>query len=79
MIVLAELALQVLLSVVVRLKITPEVREFYKQLASAGGHARAKKYDHATLSRWAKRGGRPKKDALARNGISKPTKSRSQI
>jgi general stress protein YciG len=43
------------------LKITPEVREFYKQLASEGGKARAKKYDHATLSEWAKRGGRPRK------------------
>jgi len=43
------------------LKITPEVRKFYKQLASEGGKARAKKYDHATLSEWAKRGGRPRK------------------
>jgi hypothetical protein len=43
------------------LKITPAVRKFYKQLASAGGKARAKKYDHATLSEWAKRGGRPRK------------------
>ena len=43
------------------LRITPEIREFYKQLTSMGGKARAKKYDHATLSAWAKRGGRPKK------------------
>jgi hypothetical protein len=43
------------------LKITPEVRKFYKQLAREGGKARAKKYDHATLSEWAKRGGRPRK------------------
>jgi hypothetical protein len=48
-----------------RLKITPEIREFYKELASEGGKARAKKYDHATLSKWAKRGGRPKKSAKA--------------
>jgi hypothetical protein len=32
-----------------------------KQLASKGGKARAKKYDQATLSEWAKLGGRPKK------------------
>jgi hypothetical protein len=43
------------------LKITPAVRKFYKQLASVGGKARAKKYDHATLSEWAKRGGRPRR------------------
>ena len=49
------------------LKITPEVRKFYKQLASEGGKARAKKYDHATLSEWAKRGGRPKKVADTRD------------
>jgi transposase-like protein len=45
------------------LKITPEVRDFYKQLTSMGGKARAKKYDHATLSEWAKRGGRPRKNS----------------
>jgi hypothetical protein len=51
------------------LKITPEVREFYKQLASVGGKARAKKYDHATLSKWAKLGGRPRKqDAQTKRG-----------
>ena len=44
------------------LKITPAVRKFYKQLASIGGKARANKYDHETLSQWAKRGGRPRKD-----------------
>jgi hypothetical protein len=55
-------------------KITPDVRKFYKQLASLGGKARAKKYDHAILSEWAKRGGRPKKDANARNETNKPTK-----
>jgi hypothetical protein len=32
-----------------------------RQLASAGGKARAMKYDRATLSKWAKLGGRPKK------------------
>jgi hypothetical protein len=44
-----------------RLKITPEIRKFYKQLASEGGKARAAKYNHKTLSDWAKRGGRPRK------------------
>jgi hypothetical protein len=50
------------------LKITREVRKFYKQLASEGGKARAKKYDHATLSEWAKRGGRPKKSTATHEG-----------
>jgi hypothetical protein len=53
------------------LKITPAVRKFYKQLASVGGKARAKKYDHATLSEWAKLGGRPRKqDAQGERGYS---------
>jgi hypothetical protein len=37
------------------------IRLVQRKLASAGGKARAKKYDRATLSKWAKRGGRPKK------------------
>lgn len=42
-----------------------------KELASAGGKARAKKYDHETLSAWAKRGGRPRKATSERvNHIS---------
>ena len=36
------------------------IREFLKQAGSKGGRARAKKYDKATLSKWAKKGGRPK-------------------
>ncbi len=32
------------------------------QLGRKGGKARAAKYDTATLSRWAKKGGRPRKD-----------------
>jgi hypothetical protein len=44
------------------IKVTAEIRKLVrKQLASAGGKARAKKYDHSTLSEWAKRGGRPRK------------------
>jgi hypothetical protein len=48
------------------IKITAEMRKLIrKELARSGGKARADKYDHATLSEWAKRGGRPrKKDGL---------------
>lgn len=37
------------------------VREFLKRAGSKGGKARAAKYDKATLSKWAKKGGRPPK------------------
>ena len=37
------------------------IKEYLSRLASKGGKARAKKYDAATLSKWAKKGGRPKK------------------
>lgn len=37
-----------------------------QQLGKKGGKARAAKYDRATLSEWAKKGGRPRKDAQAR-------------
>ena len=37
-------------------------RELAQELASAGGKARAKKYDKKTLSEWGKKGGRPKKE-----------------
>src|SRR5919201_3620654 len=50
-----------------RLNITPAVRQLFKKLASEGGKARAKKYDHQTLSQWAKLGGRRKNSAEARN------------
>jgi hypothetical protein len=33
------------------------------QLGRKGGKARAAKYDAATLSKWARKGGRPRKDA----------------
>ncbi len=36
------------------------IREFLRQAGRKGGKARAKKYDKATLSKWAKKGGRPK-------------------
>jgi hypothetical protein len=45
-------------------KVSAEVLKLVrKQLASAGGKARAKKYDRATRVKWAKLGGRPKKKA----------------
>jgi hypothetical protein len=37
------------------------IREFLKLAGSKGGKARAAKYDKATLSKWAKKGGRPPK------------------
>ena len=43
------------------LRMSSEVKKFFKRFASEGGKARAKKYDHAILSEWAKRGGRPRK------------------
>ena len=36
------------------------VREFLTRIGSKGGKARAKKHDKATLSKWAKLGGRPR-------------------
>jgi general stress protein YciG len=45
------------------MKITEKLRQQIRsELARAGGKARAKKYDKATLSKWAKKGGRPRKD-----------------
>jgi hypothetical protein len=45
-----------------RMKLTKEeLREARRLLASAGGKARAKKYNKKTLSKWAKKGGRPRK------------------
>ena len=46
------------------MKITAELkRALMRELARSGGKARAKKYDKATLSKWAKKGGRPRKKA----------------
>jgi general stress protein YciG len=36
------------------------VRDYLRRIAKKGGAARAKKYDAATLSEWARKGGRPK-------------------
>lgn len=37
------------------------IREFLARAGRKGGKARAAKYDKATLSKWAKKGGRPPK------------------
>ena len=37
------------------------IREFLKRAGSKGGKARAAKYGRTTLSKWAKKGGRPPK------------------
>jgi len=36
------------------------VREYLAKIGRRGGKARAEKHDKATLSKWAKKGGRPK-------------------
>lgn len=35
------------------------IKEYLAAIGSMGGKARAEKYDRATLSKWAKKGGRP--------------------
>lgn len=37
------------------------IREYLAKMGRKGGNARAAKYDKATLSRWARLGGRPPK------------------
>jgi general stress protein YciG len=37
------------------------IREYLANIGRKGGKARASKYDKATLSKWAKKGGRPPK------------------
>lgn len=37
------------------------IREYLANIGRKGGKARAAKYDKKTLSKWAKRGGRPPK------------------
>jgi hypothetical protein len=38
------------------------IREYLAKIGRKGGKARARMYDKATLTRWAKLGGRPKKE-----------------
>jgi hypothetical protein len=46
------------------MRVTKEMRRAVQaELARAGGKARAAKYDKKTLSKWAKKGGRPRKKA----------------
>lgn len=48
------------------IKITAEMKRAIRtQLARSGGKARAAKYSSEQLSKWAKKGGRPRKDAKA--------------
>jgi general stress protein YciG len=37
------------------------VREYLAEIGRKGGKSRAKRHDKATLSKWAKKGGRPPK------------------
>ena len=37
------------------------IRQYLAKIGSKGGKTRAEKYDKATLSKWAKKGGRPPK------------------
>ena len=37
------------------------IREYLASIGRKGGKARASKYDRLTLSKWAKKGGRPPK------------------
>jgi hypothetical protein len=46
------------------MKITAKLKgELMREMGSLGGKARAKKYDKATLSKWGRKGGRPRKKA----------------
>ena len=36
------------------------IREYLAKIGRKGGRARARKYDKATLTKWARLGGRPK-------------------
>jgi hypothetical protein len=38
-----------------------EIRRYLVAIGSTGGKKRAAKYSHATLSKWARKGGRPSK------------------
>jgi hypothetical protein len=38
------------------------IQQYLAKIGSKGGKARAAKHDKATLSKWAKRGGRPPKE-----------------
>ena len=42
-------------------RVDKKVRAYLKRLAKKGGRAQKQKYDKATLSKWGKLGGRPRK------------------
>ena len=43
------------------------VQAYLSRIGSKGGKARAEKYGRRTLSKWAKKGGRPRKNAKGKN------------
>ena len=42
------------------------IREYLAKIGSKGGQTRAERYDKETLSKWAKKGGRPPKKGSAK-------------
>ncbi len=44
------------------------IREYLTKIGRKGGKARAAKHSKAELSKWAKRGGRPRKDKTEKGG-----------
>jgi general stress protein YciG len=48
------------------------IQQYLARIGSKGGKARAAKHDKATLSEWAKRGGRPKKGAQRKKRNREP-------
>jgi hypothetical protein len=47
------------------------IKQYLAKIGSEGGKARAARHDRATLSKWARLGGRPPKDAHLRSNKSK--------
>jgi hypothetical protein len=43
-----------------------KIKQYLAKIGSAGGKARAARHDKATLSNWARLGGRPTKDSQLR-------------
>jgi len=50
------------------------ISKYLAGIGSKGGKARARKHDAATLSKWAKLGGRPKKNKQASSRAKKEQK-----
>jgi hypothetical protein len=49
------------------------VRQFLTKIGRKGGQSRAARHDKATLSKWAKLGGRPRKNKAKSEGKNKGT------